>query len=108
MQILSATLEAFETHAPDCLHERERIRLRKLRRLAEAALAITPAAAHEIEVQETLSLCKGDAMMALRITLIANAFLEAQIDELKSQISKGFTRGRRKPRASSDAGTNTR
>ena len=31
-------------------------------------------------------------MAALRITLIANAFLEAQIDELKEQISSGYSR----------------
>lgn len=50
----------------------------------------------EDEVADALSLCKGDAMMALRVTLIANAFLEAQLDELKQQVSAGFTR-RRKP-----------
>ena len=48
---------------------------------------------------EALTICGGDAIAALRITLIANAFLEAQIDELKEQISAGYARGRtRKPK----------
>ncbi len=48
------------------------------------------------EVAEALSLCKGDALMALRITLIANVFLEARIDELEAKVSAGFAR--RKPK----------
>jgi len=38
------------------------------------------------EVREALVICHGDAIAALRITLIANAFLEAQVEELQSQI----------------------
>ena len=49
------------------------------------------------EVQQALAICNGDAITALRITLIANAFLEAQVEELKSQISTG--RHRKKPDA---------
>jgi len=44
------------------------------------------------EVQQALAICNGDAITALRITLIANAFLEAQVEELKSQISTGHRR----------------
>ena len=36
-------------------------------------------------------------MKALRITLIANAFLEARIDELEAKVSAGYAR--RKPKA---------
>jgi len=36
----------------------------------------------EDEVQEALAICGGDAIAALRITLMANAFLEAEIDRL--------------------------
>ena len=42
-------------------------------------------------------------MAALRITLIANAFLEAQIDELKEQVSAGYARRSRKPARKIDA-----
>jgi len=44
------------------------------------------------EVREALEICKGNALDALRITLIANAFLEARIDELEAQVSAGFRR----------------
>ena len=37
----------------------------------------TSAGAIEDEVQEALAICGGDAIAALRITMIANAFLEA-------------------------------
>ena len=51
------------------------------------------------EVQEALAICNGDAITALRITLIANAFLEAQVEELKSQISAGRHRKKTEARA---------
>jgi hypothetical protein len=38
----------------------------------------TAADAIEDEVQEALAICGGDAVAALRITLLANAFLEAE------------------------------
>ncbi len=52
------------------------------------------------EVAEALALCKGDALTALRITLIANAFLEARIDELETKVSAGYARRRRKAKDS--------
>ena len=66
-----------------------------------AAAHVLPTVADTLEgdIQEALTICGGDAIAALRITLIANAFLEAQIDELKEQISTGYDRGRtRKPK----------
>ena len=62
--------------------------------MAEAALELAPII--DLEVQEALAICGGDPMQALRITLIANAFLEAQIDELKAEVSSGYSRGRAK------------
>ena len=54
-----------------------------------AAAHVIPTVADTLEgdIQEALTICGGDAIAALRITLIANAFLEAQIDELKEQDS---------------------
>jgi hypothetical protein len=50
------------------------------------------------EVQQALQICGGDAIAALRTTLIANAFLEAEIERLKAEVSTGFRRGKiRKP-----------
>jgi hypothetical protein len=54
----------------------------------------TAADAIEDEVQEALAICGGDAIAALRITLIANAFLEAEIDRLSAAVSSGFARGK--------------
>jgi hypothetical protein len=54
------------------------------------------------EVQEALRICGGDALAALRITLIANAFLEARLDQLSAQVSAGFARKKvRKPKPES-------
>jgi hypothetical protein len=53
-----------------------------------------PSEGLETEVEEAIALCRGDVRNALRITLIANAFLEAEIDRLNAQISTGFARGR--------------
>jgi hypothetical protein len=51
------------------------------------------------EVAQALSLCGGDPLKALQITLIANAFLEARIDQLTAQASAGFSRGQvKKPK----------
>jgi len=45
-------------------------------------------------VQEALAICGGDAIAALRITLAANPFLEAEIDRLSTAVSFGFARGK--------------
>jgi hypothetical protein len=37
---------------------------------------------------------RGDAIAALRIKLIANAFLKAEIDHLSAAVSSGFVRGK--------------
>ena len=66
--------------------------------MPQARLAPSVDALHD-EVQEALAICGGNAMAALRITLIANAFLEARIDELTAQTSSGYARKVRKPRA---------
>jgi hypothetical protein len=60
--------------------------------MAEPALVLAPLDVLENEVQEALDLCGGDPMKALRITLIANAFLEARIDHLSAQVSQGYAR----------------
>jgi hypothetical protein len=50
------------------------------------------------KVQEAFAICGGDAIAALRITLIANAFPEAEIDRLSAAVSSGFARGKGKAR----------
>jgi hypothetical protein len=52
----------------------------------------------EAEVDEAIANCGGDVRAALRATLIANTYLEAEIERLTEAISTGFARGRmRKP-----------
>ena len=66
--------------------------------MSQAALASPlPSYPLEDDVREALEICGGDPMKALRITLIANAFLEAQLDQLTAATSPGFAR--RKPRS---------
>ena len=48
----------------------------------------------EAEVDEAIAGCGGDVRAALRATLIANAYLEAEIERLTEAISTGFARGR--------------
>jgi len=54
----------------------------------------TAANSIEDEVHEVLAICEGDAVAALRIILIANAFLKAEIDRLSAAVSSGFARGK--------------
>jgi hypothetical protein len=62
---------------------------------SERAMEETDAAALlEAEVDEAIALCGGDARAALRVTLIANAFLEAEVERLTEAISTGLARAR--------------
>jgi hypothetical protein len=63
--------------------------------MSQPALAIAapiPVDKLEDEIWEALEICGGDPMKALRITLIANAFLEARIDQLAAEVSTGYAR----------------
>jgi hypothetical protein len=48
----------------------------------------------ESEVDEAIALCGGDVRAALRVTLVANAFLERELERLSAAVSTGFDRGR--------------
>jgi len=53
----------------------------------------------EAEVDDAIAACAGDVRAALRATLVANAYLEAEVERLTEAISTGFARGRmRRPR----------
>ncbi|WP_068017199.1 hypothetical protein [Rhodoplanes sp. Z2-YC6860] len=53
----------------------------------------------EEDVRQTLELAHGDALHALHITLIANAFLEEEVERLQARVSSGFLR--KKPKEKS-------
>jgi hypothetical protein len=69
----------------------------------EAAPSV--AEALEEEVRQAIALCNGDAVAALRATLVANKFLESQLDEAQAQVSSGYLRGKVRRKASADDGT---
>ena len=52
----------------------------------------------DAEVDEAIRMCSGDVRAALRATLVANAYLDAEVERLTEAVSAGFARGRmRKP-----------
>ena len=52
----------------------------------------------EAEIDDAIAICGGDVRAALRATLVANAYLEAELERLTEAISTGFARGHvRKP-----------
>ncbi len=55
------------------------------------------AASLEAEVDEAIATCGGDVRAALRATLIANAYLETEVERLTEATSTGFARGRLPP-----------
>jgi hypothetical protein len=46
---------------------------------------------------QAIEACGGDAREAVKALIVANDFLEAQLDELRSKISTGYARGRLPP-----------
>ena len=62
--------------------------------IAATSPEIDPAADLEAQVEEAVALCGGDVRAALRSALVANAFLEAQVDCLSAATSAGYVRRR--------------
>ena len=56
---------------------------------------------YEIAVDETIAACGGDQRAALKALLIANKFLEHQLESMSVQVSNGYARGRIRFRSSS-------
>jgi hypothetical protein len=52
------------------------------------------AASLEAEVDDAIATCGRDVRAALRATLIANAYLEAELERLTEAISTSLARGR--------------
>ena len=62
--------------------------------MSQAATNPPPADPFDEEVREALAICGGDAMAALRASLIINSYLEAELERLSAAVSAGFARGR--------------
>ena len=52
------------------------------------------ATALEAEVDQAIATCGGDARAAVRVLLVANAYLEQENARLQQAVSAGFSRGK--------------
>ena len=60
-------------------------------------------AALEADTDGAIEACGGDPRAAVRALLVANRYLENEVDRLAEAVSAGFTRGRlRRPPAAAD------
>jgi hypothetical protein len=48
----------------------------------------------DVAADQAIAACGGDAREAVKALLVANDFLEAQLDEIRSSVSAGYARGR--------------
>jgi hypothetical protein len=55
-----------------------------------------PSAAVDLDVaaDQAIAACGGDAREAVKALIVANGFLEAEVEELKASVSVGYSRGR--------------
>ncbi len=47
----------------------------------------------EAATDQAIAACGGDAREAVRAMIVANEFLEAQVEGLRADVSKGYARG---------------
>ncbi|MBR1366842.1 MULTISPECIES: hypothetical protein [Bradyrhizobium] len=48
----------------------------------------------EAAADQAIAACGGDARQAVKALIVANDFLETQLEELRSKVSTGYARGR--------------
>jgi hypothetical protein len=48
----------------------------------------------ESAADQAIAACGGDAREAVKALIVANDFLEAELDELRTKVSTGYARGR--------------
>ncbi|MET4344687.1 hypothetical protein [Bradyrhizobium sp. RT9a] len=48
----------------------------------------------ENAADQAIAACGGDAREAVKALIVANGFLEAQVEELRASVSAGYSRGR--------------
>ena len=47
----------------------------------------------ELATDQAIAACGGDARDAVKALIVANEFLEAQVEDLRADVSKGYVRG---------------
>ena len=62
----------------------------------KAAVDQTEPVPHDLEAaaDQAIAACGGDAREAVKALIVANDFLEAQLEGLRKQVSTGYARGR--------------
>jgi hypothetical protein len=53
---------------------------------------LEPSAALEAEVDEAIATCGGDTRATIRVLLVANRYLENEIERLQQAVSAGYSR----------------
>jgi hypothetical protein len=48
----------------------------------------------EAAADEAIAACGGDAREAVKALIVANAFLETELEKLRAAVSMGYARGR--------------
>jgi len=56
----------------------------------------------EAAVDQAIAACGGDAREAVKALIIANAYLETDLEKLKAAASMGYARGKALPRDRKD------
>ncbi|MCK1595322.1 hypothetical protein [Bradyrhizobium sp. 164] len=51
----------------------------------------------ELAADQAIQVCGGEAREAVKALIVANGFLEAEIEELRTKVSTGYARGRLSP-----------
>ncbi|MGE0038603.1 MAG: hypothetical protein AB7S93_23550 [Xanthobacteraceae bacterium] len=51
----------------------------------------------ELDVDQAIAICEGDPRAALKAALVANAYLESEVQRLTHAVSVGFVRRRVTP-----------
>jgi hypothetical protein len=51
----------------------------------------------DLAADQAVAACGGDARDTVKALLVANDFLEQQLDELRAKVSTGYARGRLPP-----------
>ena len=47
----------------------------------------------DVAADQAIAACGGDAREAVKALIVANGFLEAQVEELRASVSAGYLRG---------------
>ena len=67
-----------------------------------------PACSEHQGIEAAIDACDGDAHAALRALIIANRFLEAELERAVSRLSAGFVRGKLRVTKTGDVGADHR